>query len=164
MVVFLSKIVHNRPGFPENNRHEVRTYRDFSDAARWLAVRNAALLGRVAAGRPWDERDFRREFLDKPHWRPDWMWFAEDRSGQDDATAGVAVMTANQHTAPSVASIQWLLVRPERQRQGVGRLLLSAIEAAAWEAQRTTLVVETLSEWTDAIAFYKFCGFSAGRI
>ena len=45
--------------------------------------------------------------------------------------------------APHRAEVIKLMVEPSRQRQGIGRALMQAIEAQARELGRTTLVLDT---------------------
>jgi GNAT superfamily N-acetyltransferase len=47
----------------------------------------------------------------------------------------------------------------EKRRQGIGRLLLDALLAAARQRGYRRIVLETTATWEDAIAFYRRAGF-----
>jgi GNAT superfamily N-acetyltransferase len=163
VIVRLAKILHSRPPTAFSADFAVRNYQGDSDIAAWLAIREAALAGQIAVGRPWTERDFRREFLDKPGWRADWMWFALPReSPAAQRPIGVVGMCDAAFSTPRAASVQWLMVAPEYRRRGAAGLLLSSLEAAAWDAGYRKVIAETSSEWTVAIGFYQAWGFKNG--
>lgn len=122
----------------------------------------------MPAGRPWAEPDFRREWLERPWWSPERLWLAEagevDDPPPDDAptppgsVVGV-VGLACRDAAGRVPVVGWLAVVPAWQRRGVGRLLLTQVERAAWDLGHRTLAVETHSAWTAATACYARCGY-----
>jgi GNAT superfamily N-acetyltransferase len=56
--------------------------------------------------------------------------------------------------------VHWLLVAGAWRRQGVGRLLLGAVERECWGRGFRQLNVQTLSSWTEAVAFYQAMGFA----
>lgn len=143
----------------------VHTYRGPEDIHLWLAIRNAAFAEQIAGTRPWDEADFRRDFLEKPWWRPDWMWFAEPAApdgGGVQAVGVVALKRSLPRDAPA-GSVQWLAVLPAWRRQGVGRLLMATLERAAWEAGLPVVTAETLREWDAAVRFYQALGYRVGK-
>jgi GNAT superfamily N-acetyltransferase len=161
MLVQLSKTLQNPGVSSPDSPFRLRNYRGDDDIAVWLDIRQRALSGQIATGREWTEHDFRREFLTKPWWRPEWMWFAEEPDiGGACLTVGVGALRGT--TSPGVASIQWLLVVPEHRRRGVGRQLAEAFESAAWSAGCRTIVAETLNEWEAAVRFYQSLGYRAG--
>jgi GNAT superfamily N-acetyltransferase len=152
MLVRLIKTLASRSEFPDAAPFRIRTFQGECDIPVWLEIRERALAGQIISARPWAESDFRREFVEKPWWRPEWMWFAEMDS---TAIGAVALRPLGQ----GAASIQWLLVTREHRRRGAGRLLISTLESAAWEAGYRTIVAETLAEWTAAIGFYVSMGY-----
>jgi GNAT superfamily N-acetyltransferase len=56
-------------------------------------------------------------------------------------------------------AVHWLLVDHRWRRRGVGRLLLGELERASWQLGYGQLQAETLSSWTEAVAFYEAMGF-----
>jgi GNAT superfamily N-acetyltransferase len=138
----------------------IRTYQGAEDIPRWLEIRRRSLHGQIAPARPWSEADFRREFLEKPWWRPDWMWFAEEPGSAGAVIPlGAAALRTMESETPAAGSIQWLLVLPEHRRRGVGRQLIRHLEAAAWDFGCRTVIAETLASWQDAVRFYERLGY-----
>jgi GNAT superfamily N-acetyltransferase len=143
---------------PLTEGFEVRTFCDEADVDLWLRIREESLLGLIAPGRPWTESDFHREFISKPWWRPEHMWFAE-RTDPDGRQAVGAVALAIHESPQRVATIQWLMVRPEYRRRGIGRLLITTLEAAAWDAGCRTVTADTLTAWEAAMRLYQALGY-----
>ncbi len=137
----------------------VRTYRGREDALTWLAIRNQVFAAQTAGARPWTEADFQREFLDKPWWRPEWMWFAEAQDPSTGEFLAVGAVAMKEVSPPKAGAVQWLAVLPEWRRRRVGRGLMAVLETAAGEAGIRTLTAETLSEWEAATRFYRSLGF-----
>lgn len=135
----------------------MRTYQGQGDIAGWLALRNRVFLPAGGGGRPWDERDFAREFLAKPWWRPEWLWFAE--AGEPAEVVGVVGMGLAARSQQTAATVQWLAVTPERRREGVARRLMEALETAAWEIGCSKVTAETLAAWDAAAHFYRSRGY-----
>ena len=83
--------------------------------------------------------------------------------------AGRIVGTAQLHLALRAnarhrAEVARVLVHPDHQRQGIGRVLMAEIEAVARANGRTLLVLDT-REGDAANAFYRSLGYrEAGRI
>jgi GNAT superfamily N-acetyltransferase len=159
MLVRFAKNLRARPDLPACSRFRLRNYQGEDDVAVWLDIRRRALVGQIAAGRDWSESDFRREFLAKPWWRPESMWFVEESNTHGAIPLGAAALRLSD--SPAVASIQWLLVVPEARRRGVGRQLVAAVEAAAWDAGCRMVVAETLEAWEGAVRFYESVGYRA---
>ena len=133
----------------------VRRYRGPEDIARWLSVHQAAFRTLLPPGRPWTKVDFEREFIRKPAWRDDAMWLAE--------AAGVPVGTITATPSPgepTIATIRWLAVVPEFQRQGVASDLLRIAERASFQRGCTHALLETLPSWEAAIHFYSAHGYA----
>ena len=160
MVVHLVKLLQCRPEVREPPGIGVRTYCGEADIAAWLAIRNQAFAGQTAGTRPWTAHDFRREFLDKPEWRPEWIWFAETLEATTPQPVGTVAMTLAELRQSPAVNVSWLAVLPEWRRRGVGRQLLAALEIYAWDAGRPLVRVETRSDWTAAMQFYQSLGYS----
>lgn len=133
----------------------LRTYAGDQDIPLWLSLRDRAFARQKLGVRQWSVEDFHREFLEKPWWRPDWLWFAE-RSGQDgDSTAAGTVALALRSGETDVKPVvHWLCVVPAWRRQSIGRVLMSAVERAAWDAGYDEVWLETHAAWKEAAAFY----------
>ena len=138
-------------------RIELRSFIDARDIPHWLEL-HARSLPHSVGGRPWTEQDFAREFLRQPWWNATRMWFAQSR-GANGRTLGTVTLGERGVPERSQPSIHWLLVDPDHRRRGIGRLLVSAVEETCWQAGQTTLTLETLTSWTDAVAFYEALGY-----
>ena len=62
---------------------------------------------------------------------------------------------------PRVAEIKRLFVRPQARRIGVGKALVAAVVETARERGYREIRLDTLPAMAEAIALYKFFGFSA---
>lgn len=82
----------------------------------------------------------------------------EDGGGRLVGT--VLLFFARQPNAPHRAEVGKMLVHSSARRRGLGRRLLSAAEAAALEAGRTLLVLDTESG-SAGDALYRRCGWTA---
>jgi len=156
---------------------EVRHYREPADIRLWIELRNRAFARETLGVRQWDEADFRREILNKPWWAPDRLWFAVESPAALDVIAGVgdantpadgrvvgAVVLADRGPPERAqAAIHWLIVLPTWRRRGVGRLLISALEARAWELGHRHVVLETHAAWRSAAQFYERLGYHPTR-
>ena len=83
--------------------------------------------------------------------------------GQSSKTVGTVTLggvTLGGVLRTEEASIQWLLVSPEHRREGVATALISELERRCWSLGMTRLVLETLSSWKPATAFYKALGYT----
>jgi GNAT superfamily N-acetyltransferase len=158
-VIVMRKRLDNAPKRVVLPGIELRTFIGAGDIPRWLELQARAMPISVS-GRPWTERDFAREFLRQSWWDAARMWFAQSR-GRNLETLGTATLGERGVPGRSCASIHWLLVDPDNQGQGVGRLLVAAVEETCWQAGRKTLTLETLSSWTGAVAFYEALGYEA---
>ena len=58
-------------------------------------------------------------------------------------------------------AVHWLVVLPAARRQGVGRLLMSHLERAAWDAGHREVLLETHAQWQAAVQFYEALGYTA---
>jgi len=133
-----------------------------ADWRAWLTLREAAFAGMTAGSRRADELkwtldDFRREFTAKPWWQPQRMLFAV--TDECNKIVGSATLGRTGRPPHDFACLQWLMVRPDARRRGIGNLLLSAIERLAFDAGETTLALETPAAWTDAVRLYRVAGY-----
>jgi GNAT superfamily N-acetyltransferase len=156
---------------------EVRHFRGPTDIRQWIELRNRAFARETVGVRQWDEADFRREMLDKPWWSDDRFWFAIKTTDAIPAmtSSGVSQPSTNERVVGAVvladrgaaeqaqAAIHWLIVLPGWRRKGVGRLLISALEARAWELGHRHVVLETHAAWRSAALFYERLGYQPTR-
>ncbi len=137
----------------------VRNFEIGSDMQAWLELHNA-VYQRHEKSRPWEKRDFAREFDWSKGWTPDKMWLAFSAPEQGELVGSVALATrasdGNAH-----GSIQWLTVAPEWRRKGVASDLLDHLESHCWEMGLCRVLAETLNTWTEAVAFYRNRGYEA---
>jgi mycothiol synthase len=139
----------------------LRTYAGPQDVPLWLELRHRAFARARLGVRQWDETDFEREFLSKPWWRPEHMWFAEgqaliSRSWSPVGTVTLALRGSGDAARPVV---HWLAVLPAWRRRGVGRLLMSVLEARAWELGYREVWLETHAAWKEAVRLYRALGY-----
>jgi GNAT superfamily N-acetyltransferase len=159
-VVQLARRLPDRPLIVPVPGITLRPYGDPGDVERWLELRRRAFARQRLGVRDWQAADFAREFLEKPWWRPEHMWFAEARS-EDEAAWPVGTVTLAQrddgnHPRPVV---HWLAVLPSHRRRGIGRLLISALEAAVWDAGGRQVWLETHAAWAEAARLYESLGY-----
>jgi GNAT superfamily N-acetyltransferase len=136
----------------------LRNYRGDEDIAPWLALRERAFARQKLGVRQWDEEDFRHQFLEKPWWRPDWMWFA-DAQVENESYVGTVTIALRQTPASATPVVHWLCVLPQWRRRGVGHLLMNALERAAWDAGFREVALETHTAWREAATFYDALGY-----
>ena len=55
--------------------------------------------------------------------------------------------------------VHWLAVLPAWRRRGIGRLLMSVLEARAWELGYREVWLETHAAWEEAVRFYRALGY-----
>ena len=132
-----------------------------ADVVPWLTLRERAMAGEAPPVRQWSERDFHAEMLSKSWWRPDWTWLAI--AGDLRQQIGAVTLAMREGTTRSVPVVHWLLVDPTWQHRGVGRLLMSHLERAAWEAGWREIELETHAGWAAAVAFYQSIGYARVR-
>lgn len=156
-VIAMQKQLQQAPNYVVLPRVELRNFADTCDVSRWLELR-ARALPHTVRGRPWSKYDFAREFQQRDWWCNARMWFAQDKNRQ---TLGTVTLGERGVPGRSEPSIHWLLVDPDHRRQGIGRVLVAAVEEACWQTGRTKTTLETLSSWTDAVAFYETLGYAA---
>ena len=137
---------------------EVRTTAMPKDLHEWLALRGRAVAWLKPAVRAWTEADFTAEISGKPWWRDEWTWLAIPAEAPRQLIGSVT-LAVREGTTGAVPVVHWLLVDPRRRRRGIGRLLMSHLERAAWDEGWREIQLETHSGWTDAVAFYQSIGF-----
>ncbi|MBA4019259.1 MAG: hypothetical protein C0483_19005 [Pirellula sp.] len=151
----------------------VRTFNGPDDVDHWLALRSAAFAEFDAGGRPWTAADFHREFLGKPWWSAERLWFAEfdatealapgEPPGAIDAAPRIVVGTitlARSGRPPhDHASVAWLMVAPAFRKRGIARALLATLETSAWKGGERLLTLETHASWTAAVRLYESAGY-----
>lgn len=132
----------------------VRTFAGDNDIDTWLQLRERAFAGQKPGVRSWARADFAAEFLNKPWWLPERMWFAET-----EGAVGSIALAFRGRELLAVPVVHWLMVLPEWRRHGIGRLLLSTVESAAWQAGHRQISLETHAGWSAALAFYRAMGY-----
>jgi GNAT superfamily N-acetyltransferase len=155
-VVHRKRRLHDRPASLSAPDIVLRNYRGEDDIAHWLRLREQAFARQKVGVRQWDLDDFRQELLEKPWWRPDWMWFAETSAGEAIGTVTLAI---RQSAAAEVPVVHWLCVLPRWRRRGIGRLLMNTLEKAAWDAGYCEVALETHEAWREAAAAYDAMGY-----
>jgi len=127
------------------------------DVASWLALRGRAMVDEIPRIRSWSERDFRVEMTSKSWWTPGCTWMA---TADDKSVVGAVTLAMRAGETGTIPVVHWLLVDPAFRRLGVGRLLMSYLERAAWDAGWREVQLETHSGWTSAVAFYHSIGYA----
>ena len=160
-VLQLTRRLTERPGIPELPGVRLRHFAEAEDIPLWLSIRDAAFARQKVGVRHWDERDFRAEFLEKPWWNPRSMWFAETPDA--GACKAIGTISLAWRGAPPEAkpAIHWLAVLRGYRRRGVGRLLLSALEASCWDQGHRQIWLETHTGWSEALSFYRALGYQS---
>ncbi len=156
-VIKLWRTLQGPPQVVDSGECFVRNFQPGSDMQAWLELHNA-VYQRHEKSRPWEKRDFVREFERSKGWTPDKMWLAFSRSKPEKLVGSVAVAT-RASTGGVYGSILWLTVAPAWRRKGVASGLLNHLEAYCWEMGLRRVLAETLGSWTEAVAFYEHRGY-----
>jgi GNAT superfamily N-acetyltransferase len=128
------------------------------DIAAWLALRDRAMADQTPRVRRWTEADFFSEMQPKTWWRADRTWLA---IAVDTAElVGALTLALREGKVSTIPVVHWLLVEPAWRRRGIGRLLISHLELAAWNDGWRELELETHAGWTSAVAFYQSIGYA----
>lgn len=139
-----------------------------NDVEVWLALRQRAIASLMPQPRPWLHADYQAEMFDKPWWNATHNWLATPsdqrvpgpRAGASSPPAiGAVTLAARKETA----IVHWLLVDPAWRQRGIGRLLMSHLERAAWGAGWHEVQLETHSGWAAAVEFYQSIGYEPLR-
>jgi len=139
---------------------EIRTFVVPDDVEGWLQLRHRATAGLTPPVREWTRDDFEAQLLCKPWWRDDWTWLSIDPSRAGSAVIGAVKLAMRSSAAADVPIVHWLLVDPACRRRGIGRMLTSQLECAAWKAGWRQIELETHSGWKEAAAFYQSMGYA----
>jgi mycothiol synthase len=129
-----------------------------TDIAVWLELRNRAFARQKLGVGSWSIADFEREFLAKPWWRPERMWFAqtaEDRS----MVVGTVTLARRGLEPQDKPVVHWLAVLPRYRGRGIGGLLMDTLEAVVWDAGERQVWLETHEAWTEAGRLYAGRGY-----
>lgn len=158
-VLQLCRELLDQPFLPVVPGVTVRNYCSHADQEIWLAIRQEAFQVGPISVRNWSSADFQAEFLDAWWWSPDRMWIAET-AGE---AIGAVTLGERGSAGRSRPVVHWLGVRPAWRQRGVGRLLMTHLEAACWEAGRRRVWLETHAAWREAMAFYRRLGYGEAR-
>ena len=161
----LTKKLSARPEPPLVTDVRLRHYAGERDIEIWLELRRRAFARQKVGIGDWDAADFEREFLRKPWWRPECMWFAETQellpSGEVVGTVTLARRGIPSDDKPVV---HWLAVVPRYRNRGVGQLLMASLEAAVWEEGGRQIWLETHEAWAEAARLYASLGYEPSAI
>ena len=173
-IVRMIRNLEDRPVVQRVPGVELRPFRDEGDIDRWLEIRHKAFSRQRLGVRSWTRADFRREFLDKPWWQPEMMWFAEapmlrgtaPPGEHDRRSVGTVALTLREAGSGAVTdhqkiclAIHWLAVLPGWRRRGIGRLLVQSAERRCWELGYRRIGLETHRAWREAVALYEQLGY-----
>jgi GNAT superfamily N-acetyltransferase len=160
-VVHRKHLLDHRPEILPVSGVSLRTFANDQDIHAWLSLRERAFAREKLGVRRWDVGDFHAEFLDRPWWRPDWMWFAQEALA--DAPVGTVALALRQSAEGTLPVVHWLCVLPAWRRRGIGRLLMTTLEQAAWDEGYRQVALETHESWRAAAACYDALGYELVR-
>jgi GNAT superfamily N-acetyltransferase len=164
----MTKILHFRrqlcgpPDIAEVSGIQVRNFIVPDDVGPWSALRDRAMAEQVPRARPWSEGDFQLEMLSKSWWSAKRTWVAVE-ANRRECVVGAVTRALREGMASSIPVVHWLLVDPSWRRRGVGRLLISYLELAAWNDGWREIELETHAGWASAMAFYQSIGYAPVR-
>lgn len=159
-VLQLSKRLTARPVVAPVAGVTLRHFEGPDDIAPWLRLREAAFARLSVGVRQWTEEDFRSELLEKPWWSSGRMWLAGTTTPAGTSALVGSITWADRATAAETRpAVHWLAVHPGWRRRGIGRLLMSALEASCWDAGYRRVWLETHSAWQAASGFYRRLGY-----
>jgi GNAT superfamily N-acetyltransferase len=156
-VLQLTRRLAERPLLVPAPGVRLRHYEGSTDMAIWLELRHRAFHRLQAGVGRWGPADFCREFLDKPWWQPSLQWFAV--SEPDESTVGTVTLARRGAGESAKPVVHWLAVAPRYRRRGVGRLLMTALEAAVWDSGGRQIWLETHESWLEAGRLYRSLGY-----
>lgn len=164
-VLHLYRTLREAPEMPEAPGVALRHFTGPSDVAVWLELRHRAFAREKVGVRQWTAADFQAEFLEKPWWAPERLWFAEAAAGfprlSSPSPIGTITLAFRGTGVEAQPVIHWLAVLPSWRRRGIGRLLLAALEKTCWDAGYREIGLETHAGWTGAVRFYEQAGYRA---
>jgi GNAT superfamily N-acetyltransferase len=163
-VLHLYRTLHEPPELPRLPGIGLRHFSAPNDIPIWLELRHRAFAREKVGVRQWTAADFEMEFLSKPWWSPERLWFAEAEAPQQPgpplpSAVGTIALAFRGTGADAQPVIHWLAVLPAWRRRGVGRLLLAALEESCWGAGYREIGLETHAGWTAALRFYEQAGY-----
>jgi GNAT superfamily N-acetyltransferase len=139
---------------------QIRHYSGPADIEAWLTLRDRSFARERPGVRSWSVDDFSTEFLSKPWWRSEYLWFAEcEQAG----AIGSVALARRGNTADARSVVHWLMVDPRHRRRGIARLLLAKLEATVWERGQRQIWLETHTGWQQAEQFYRAMGYTEAR-
>jgi GNAT superfamily N-acetyltransferase len=160
VIIQLTRKLSVRPNALPIDGVRLRHYQGRRDVETWLELRRRAFARQKVGVGDWDAVDFAREFLKKPWWRPEAMWFAEARVLPLEYRPVGTVTLARRGESPNDKPVvHWLAVLGGYRRRGIGRLLMATLEAAVWDAGSRQVWLETHSGWTAALRLYESLGY-----
>jgi ribosomal protein S18 acetylase RimI-like enzyme len=160
LVLQMTRRLSVRPVPPDVPQVRLRPYAGPDDVELWLELRRRAFARAQVGISDWSAGDFQREFLDKPWWRPQFMWLAETQPLLMPVRAVGTVTLARRGEGPDAKPVvHWLCVVPGYRRRGLGRLLLAALETAVWDEGGRQVWLETHSGWREAFELYRSLGY-----
>lgn len=156
-VLQLTRRLAERPSAVEVPGVRLRHFEGPADIGHWLELRRRAFARQKLGVGNWHEKDFEREFLEKPWWQPSAMWFAVAEPGE----AVVATVTLARRGAGPTSKpvVHWLAVAPGFRRRGIARLLVATLEATVWDAGGRQIWLETHESWKEAGHLYRTLGY-----
>ncbi len=159
-VLQLTKKLVERPVPPAVDGVSLRHYRGPADIGPWLELRGRAFSREKVGIGQWDAGDFKREFLDKPWWNSGSMWLAEaSLLLMPPELAGTITLARRGEAPEGKPVVHWLAVLPRYRRRGIGRLLVSTLEATVWDEGLRQVWLETHREWKEARQLYEALGY-----
>jgi GNAT superfamily N-acetyltransferase len=160
-VLHFRKHLSGPPDVAEVSGICVRNFGEAGDVAAWVTLRDRAMADQIPRVRAWSEQAFFSEMQSKSWWRNDRTWLAV--ADATKALAGAVTLALREGIAATVPVVHWLLVEPAMRRCGVGRLLMSHLERAAWNEGWREIELETHAGWQAAVAFYQSIGYAPVR-
>ena len=152
------KSLNQSPVVPTIDNIKVKTYSGEHDIQHWLELRRIAFENENVPAGPWNEADFRREFLAQSWWKPERLWLAES-STDDHSFNVVGTVALAESGSQRRAAIHWLAVHPNWRRQGIATMLLRQAELYCWQHDWRTIHLETHQQWLAATKFYETMGY-----
>ena len=175
-VIQMVKSLHEASETASVEGFRLRSFDDQRDLGGWLALRQRAFAREKLGVRDWEAVDFYHEFSSKPWWNPEHCWLVE--KVQLEATAAMPIISSpvpveaearelvgsvtlamRKGAESDRAVVHWLMVHPRYRSHGLGRWLLSVLEAKAWELGHREVYLETHSAWEAATRFYSAAGY-----
>lgn len=127
----------------------------------WLDLRNKAFARERLGVRRWLRTDFEREISSKSWWNSSRTWVAVVENAPPIASLAGTVTwadrTSDGHAAKPV--VHWLAVLPAWRRRGIGRLLVTQMHQACWDAGHREIWLETHAAWQAAVRLYRALGY-----